>query len=112
MQSFLAIFLSVLSLAISVRADLHPDCVCNNGGTYIWRMTTNACTVYNDAGYQWGGSAYNTDSGRCVANEGAQLGGNEWEAACKQVASSGFACVSGVGTCFANPDDVRGDCAA
>ncbi|KAI0886535.1 uncharacterized protein GGS22DRAFT_114782 [Annulohypoxylon maeteangense] len=110
MQFLVSFCLSFAFLAVSVRGDLHPDCVCNNGGTYVWRMTTNACTVYNNAAYQWGGSNYNTASGRCDANSGAQLGGNEWEAACKSVAKTGFQCVDGVGTCFADPDEVRGSC--
>ncbi|KAI1635812.1 hypothetical protein F4809DRAFT_650980 [Biscogniauxia mediterranea] len=110
MQLISSICLSLAFLAVSVRGDLHPDCVCTNDGTYNWRMTLKACTVYNDAGYQWGGSTYDTPSGRCDANANSQLGGNEWEAACKSVASSGFQCVDGTGTCFATPDSVRGSC--
>ncbi|XDG07722.1 hypothetical protein ABKA04_007337 [Annulohypoxylon sp. FPYF3050] len=110
MQFFTSLYLSFALLAVSVRGDLHPDCVCNNDGTYNWRMTTVACTKYNDAGYQWGGSTYDTPSGRCDAASGAQIAGKEWEAACKAIASSGFQCVDGVGTCFANPDSVRGSC--
>lgn len=39
-----------------------------------------------------------------------RLGGNEWEAACRQIAKDGFECADGQGTCFAKPKDVRGRC--
>ncbi|KAI0594885.1 hypothetical protein F4775DRAFT_595773 [Biscogniauxia sp. FL1348] len=110
MQFPTTISLGLVYLAVSVNADLHPDCVCNNGGTYNWRMTINACTMYNDAGYKWGGSVYNTPTGRCNAAASSNIAGKEWEASCKSVATQGFQCVDGIGTCYADPDGVRGSC--
>ncbi|KAH8688516.1 hypothetical protein BGZ61DRAFT_518561 [Ilyonectria robusta] len=92
-------------------ADLHENCACNNGDAYNWRMTTAACTTYDDAQYQWGGVTYDSPSGRCVKeNDTDRLAGDQWETACKDAAKNGFACSDGLGTCFANPDDVSGAC--
>ncbi|KAH8660551.1 hypothetical protein BX600DRAFT_523543 [Xylariales sp. PMI_506] len=99
-----------LTFAGVVLGDLHASCTCHNGDSYNWRITTAACTVYNDAGYQWGGAEYDTPSGRCTADSDASIAGDQWEAACKSVATTGFQCSSGEGTCFAEPDDVRGWC--
>ncbi|KAM0545756.1 hypothetical protein ACHAPJ_011180 [Fusarium lateritium] len=107
----LAKVLSAFLFLSVVTADLHPNCACHNGDSYNWRITTNACTDYNDAGYKWGGATYNGTSGRCTqANAEAQLAGKEWEAACKKIAQAGFPCADGEGTCYANPDEVRGRC--
>ncbi|KAI1504000.1 hypothetical protein F5X99DRAFT_406378 [Biscogniauxia marginata] len=111
MQFFSSLGLSLAFLAVSVLGDLHPDCACNNDGTSNSRITIDACTVYNDAKYEWGGSSFDDASGRCVAAEGAELAGKEWEAACKQISSKGFACPDSEGTCYAKTDDVRGSCA-
>ncbi|SPO03584.1 uncharacterized protein DNG_06267 [Cephalotrichum gorgonifer] len=107
--------LSLLSAAVllvsSVMADLHDSCTCHNGDSYNWRMTTAACTVYDEAKYQWGGTYYNSTTGRCTQRASEdQLGGNEWEDACKRIASTGFQCADGVGTCFANTEDIKGWC--
>ncbi|KAH8601887.1 hypothetical protein B0O99DRAFT_681001 [Bisporella sp. PMI_857] len=101
---------TVLGLAGSAFANLHPNCACHNGDSYNWRVTTLACQVYTDAGYEWGGGFYDSPSGRCVANDGSSLAGNEWEAACRTVATSGFDCADGIGKCFAFPESVRGRC--
>ena len=33
-------------------ADLHASCTCHNGDSYNWRMTTVACTAYDNANYK------------------------------------------------------------
>ncbi|KPM37538.1 hypothetical protein AK830_g9014 [Neonectria ditissima] len=94
-----------------VTADLHDSCACRNGDSEIARITTLACTAYNDAGYEWGGATYDEGTGRCVQTTADdQIAGDQWEAACQQIATAGFACVDGEGTCYANPDDVQGSC--
>ncbi|KAJ3522658.1 hypothetical protein NM208_g12767 [Fusarium decemcellulare] len=124
----LAKIFSAFLFLTAVTANLHDSCTCHNGDSYNWRMTTNACGKYNDAGYKWGGSVYDTPSGRVSkpyfnktvpnANDSSapkptqrpQLAGKEWEAACKEIAQTGFQCADGVGTCYADPDEVRGRC--
>ncbi|KAJ4005030.1 uncharacterized protein FIESC28_03237 [Fusarium coffeatum] len=103
--------LTVFVLLTAVTAKLHDNCACHNGDAYNFRMTIDACKVYNDAGYKWGGAAYDTPSGRCVqADAEAKLAGDQWEDACKEIASKGFPCADGKGTCYADPKDVRGRC--
>ncbi|RGP69512.1 hypothetical protein FSPOR_4616 [Fusarium sporotrichioides] len=107
----LAKVLSAFLFLSVVTADLHNNCACHNGDSYNFRMTMDACTVYNDAGYEWGGVAYDTPSGRCTqANAEAQIAGDQWEDACREVAAKGFPCADGKGTCFADPSEVRGRC--
>lgn len=37
--------------------------------------------------------------------------GKEWEAACREVGTTGFPCADGQGTCYqTNSDSVRGAC--
>ncbi|WQF78738.1 hypothetical protein CDEST_03752 [Colletotrichum destructivum] len=99
-------FLSVAS------ADLHDSCTCHNGDSYNWRITTKACELYASKNYKWGKGTYDTPSGRCVQNSGTdQLAGKEWEAACREVANSGFQCADGQGLyCKAPTNEVRGRC--
>ncbi|KAH6970624.1 hypothetical protein BKA56DRAFT_559006 [Ilyonectria sp. MPI-CAGE-AT-0026] len=107
----LARFIPAILFFALAAADLHDSCTCHNGDSYNWRMTTNACASYNDANYQWGGAFYDTPSGRCTQQSAEeQLAGDQWEAACKEIAKTGFQCSDGVGTCYANPDDVSGWC--
>ncbi|EKJ77356.1 hypothetical protein NXS19_010729 [Fusarium pseudograminearum] len=104
------VFSVVLFLSVAT-AKLHNNCACHNGDSYNFRMTMNACTVYDDADYQWGGVKYDTPSGRCTQEDAeAQIAGDQWEDACKEVAAKGFPCADGKGTCFANPKEVRGRC--
>ncbi|CAN8097004.1 unnamed protein product [Discula destructiva] len=106
-----SISLSAVMLFVGAAiADTHPECWCSNGGTYNWRITTNSCTAYSDKGYQWGTTTYNDASGLCVADSGAVIAGNEWSDSCKATASAGFACADGVGTCYANAEDVSASC--
>ncbi|SPJ72648.1 uncharacterized protein FTOL_02377 [Fusarium torulosum] len=103
--------LSAFLLLSAVTAKLHDNCACHNGDSYNWRMTIDACAEYNDAGYEWGGATYDTPSGRCVqATPEDKLAGDQWEDACRKIAQTGFACADGKGTCYANPDEVRGSC--
>ncbi|KAL6410107.1 hypothetical protein AUP68_06518 [Ilyonectria robusta] len=107
----LAKVFSVVLFFAFAAADLHDNCACDNGDSYNWRITTNACTMYNDANYKWGGASYDTASGRCTqATAEDQIAGKEWESACKEIAKAGFQCADGVGTCYVDPDDVRGRC--
>ncbi|KAF4974271.1 hypothetical protein FZEAL_8807 [Fusarium zealandicum] len=107
----LAKVLSAFLFLSVVTADLHNSCACHNGDSYNWRITTNACTEYNDAGYKWGGATYDGPAGRCTqASAEAQIAGKEWEAACKKIAQTGFQCADGEGTCYADPKKVRGRC--
>ncbi|KAH6892635.1 hypothetical protein B0T10DRAFT_458343 [Thelonectria olida] len=102
---------SVFAAINVVAANLHDNCHCRNGDSAYDRITTLACEAYNAAGYEWGGTTYNADTGSCVkATSEDKIAGKEWEAACRQIATSGFACADGEGTCYANSDDVRGDC--
>lgn len=50
--------------------DTHASCTCHNGDSYNWRMTTAACTVYNDAGYQVSKAASAQVLESCLANAG------------------------------------------
>ncbi|KAJ4328407.1 hypothetical protein N0V84_001090 [Fusarium piperis] len=107
----LAKTLSVFFFLTLATARLHDSCTCHNGDSYNWRMTTNACTDYNDSKFEWGGATYDTPSGRCTQITAEdKIAGKQWEAACKKIALSGFQCADGVGTCYADPDDVRGRC--
>jgi hypothetical protein len=36
--------------------------------------------------------------------------GDQWEEACKAIATAGFACADGQGTCYASTDDIKGWC--
>ncbi|KAM0208167.1 hypothetical protein ACHAQI_007177 [Fusarium lateritium] len=93
--------LSALFFLTAVTANLHDNCACHNGDSHNWRMTIDACTEYNDAGYEE----------QCVqATTEDKLAGDQWEDACRKVAQKGFGCADGKGTCYANPDDVRGRC--
>ncbi|RYP14499.1 hypothetical protein DL765_006335 [Monosporascus sp. GIB2] len=104
-------FSSSLALAPSVLAKNHPNCTCHNGDSYNWRITTLACKEYARSGYENSNVVYDTPSGRCVqATSGDYLMGDEWEAACRAIAQSGFECADGQGTCFAKTDSVRGWC--
>ncbi|KAM0356371.1 hypothetical protein ACHAPY_006827 [Fusarium culmorum] len=92
------VFSVVLFLSVAT-AKLHNNCACHNGDSYNYRMTMNACTVYDDADY------------KCTQEDAeAQIAGDQWEDACKEVAAKGFPCADGKGTCFANPKEVRGRC--
>ncbi|KAJ0382795.1 hypothetical protein COL922a_011804 [Colletotrichum nupharicola] len=89
---------------------LSAVCTCHNGDSYNWRMTTVACTEYNANEYPWGGTSYDTPSGRCYSEEGGYIEGDPWEFACKTIATKGFQCADGRGTCFADPEQVVGWC--
>ncbi|EKG20561.1 hypothetical protein MPH_02088 [Macrophomina phaseolina MS6] len=107
---FTASVLAVLS--VGVAANDHASCTCHNGDSYNWRITTVACDLYNRQKWANGKVYYDTPSGRCTQNDGTQyLMGNEWEAACRSAAKSGFPCADGVGTCFqSDEDEIRGWC--
>ncbi|KAF4775496.1 hypothetical protein HER10_EVM0011159 [Colletotrichum scovillei] len=112
MQFSIAKVASLFVLLSVASADLHDNCACDNGDSYNWRITTKACELYASKNYQWGKGTYNTETGRCVQNSASdQLAGKEWEAACREIASTGFDCADGKGLyCKANPDEVRGRC--
>ncbi|KAH8694417.1 hypothetical protein BGZ61DRAFT_532502 [Ilyonectria robusta] len=94
-----------------VAANLHDSCACRNGDSDNTRLTTLACTAYNEASYEWGSTTYDAASGRCVqATTEDQIAGKEWQAACQKIASSGFDCADGEGKCYASPDEVSGSC--
>ncbi|TPX13728.1 uncharacterized protein E0L32_005931 [Thyridium curvatum] len=103
--------LRVMLFSSVAMADLHTSCTCHNGDSYNWRMTTLACTSYDEAKYQWGGAVYDTPSGRCTQRTDAdRIAGDQWEEACQKIAKAGFQCVDGKGTCYADPASVRGSC--
>ncbi|KAK2037580.1 hypothetical protein LZ31DRAFT_580020 [Colletotrichum somersetense] len=103
--------LAAAFLFVSVAsANLHDSCTCHNSDSYNWRITTKACQLYARSNYQWGQAAYDTPSGRCVAASGAQIAGDQWEDACRQIAKSGFDCADGRGHCTADPDAIKGWC--
>ncbi|KAH7361109.1 hypothetical protein BKA66DRAFT_552291 [Pyrenochaeta sp. MPI-SDFR-AT-0127] len=54
--------------------------------------------------------AWDANAGRCVGSNGNYLMGKEWEAACRSIAGSGFACADGKGKCYAAKSQVRGRC--
>lgn len=54
--------------------------------------------------------SYNTESGRCTSASGNLIGGNEWEEACKKIATAGFDCADGQGKCYATTDAIKGWC--
>ncbi|KAF9871037.1 hypothetical protein CkaCkLH20_11454 [Colletotrichum karsti] len=112
MQFSIAKVASLFALVSVATANLHDNCACDNGDSYNWRITTKACELYSSKNYQWGVGVYDAPSGRCVKKtDNDQLAGKEWEAACREVASTGFDCADGKGLyCKANPDDVRGRC--
>ncbi|GKT66430.1 hypothetical protein ColTof4_03922 [Colletotrichum tofieldiae] len=99
-------------LFVSVAfADLHDSCTCHNGDSYNWRITTKACEVYSSKDYKWGKGTYDTPSGRCTkSGDSDQLAGDQWEAACREVAVAGFQCADGKGRCTADADQVKGWC--
>ncbi|KAI8271216.1 hypothetical protein K4K58_000094 [Colletotrichum sp. SAR11_239] len=103
-------FAGAFALLSAVMADPHGSCTCHNGDSYNWRMTTVACAEYNANEYPWGGTSYDTPSGRCYSKEGGYIEGDPWEFACKTIATRGFQCADGRGTCFADPDTVAGWC--
>ncbi|KZL69533.1 hypothetical protein CI238_00725 [Colletotrichum incanum] len=112
MQFSIAKVASIFFFLSVASADLHDSCTCHNGDSYNWRITTKACELYASKNYQWGKGTYDTPSGRCVKNsDNDQLAGKEWEAACREVATSGFQCADGEGLrCVAPTDEVRGRC--
>ncbi|OHF04127.1 hypothetical protein CORC01_00466 [Colletotrichum orchidophilum] len=112
MQFSIAKVASVFFLLSAASAKLHDSCTCHNGDSYNWRITIKACSLYASKNYQWGNGTYNTESGRCTQNTANdQLAGDQWEDACREIASSGFDCADGKGLyCKASPDDVRGWC--
>ncbi|ORY68458.1 uncharacterized protein BCR38DRAFT_472016 [Pseudomassariella vexata] len=111
MQFSVSITLSALALfAGSVLGDLHSQCTCMNGDSAIARITTDACTAYTAAAYQWGTATYDEASSECVADSGSNIAGDQWQSACQEVAKAGYACADGVGTCYASVDDVKGSC--
>ncbi|GKT55920.1 hypothetical protein ColTof4_11667 [Colletotrichum tofieldiae] len=112
MQLSIAKVASIFFFLSVASADLHDSCTCHNGDSYNWRITTKACELYASKNYQWGKGTYDTPSGRCVKNsDNDQLAGKEWEAACREVATSGFQCADGQGLrCNAPTDEVRGRC--
>ncbi|KAK1974176.1 hypothetical protein LZ30DRAFT_741270 [Colletotrichum cereale] len=95
----------------AASADLHDNCACHNGDSYNWRITIKACELYSSKKYQWGPTTYDTPSGRCTKDaDWAQIAGDQWEEACRDVAKTGFDCFDGKGHCTADPDVVRGRC--
>ncbi|TDZ54521.1 hypothetical protein CTRI78_v006269 [Colletotrichum trifolii] len=112
MQLSIAKVASLFALVSVASANLHDACACHNGDSYNWRITTKACELYSSKNYQWGVAVYDEASGRCVKKtDNDQIAGNEWEDACREIASTGYQCPDGKGLyCKANPDDVRGRC--
>ncbi|KAI8244265.1 hypothetical protein K4K57_000771 [Colletotrichum sp. SAR 10_99] len=113
MQFSIAKVASLFVLLSVASADLHDNCACHNGDSYNWRITTKACELYSSKNYEWGVGVYDEASGRCVKKtDNDQIAGNEWEAACREVATGeGFACADGKGLyCKADSDSVRGRC--
>ncbi|KAI3390951.1 hypothetical protein diail_8325 [Diaporthe ilicicola] len=96
--------LAVLAaFAGAALADMHSSCACNNGG-FNWRITSPACDAYGN------GVSYDTASGHCISEDGDALDGDQWQAHCQTVATEGFACADGKGTCYASTENVRGSC--
>lgn len=80
-------------------ADPHGSCTCHNGDSYNWRMTTVACAEYDANEYpvyktlspsnttpedkhqltfpQWGGTSYDTPSGRVSKAQQPSVGWRE-----------------------------------
>ncbi|WYZ33996.1 hypothetical protein EsH8_I_000272 [Colletotrichum jinshuiense] len=112
MQFTIAKVASLFVLFSVAAADLHDSCACHNGDSYNWRITTKACELYASKSYQWGAGTYDSASGRCVKNsDNDSIAGKEWEAACREVANTGFACADGQGLyCKAPTNEVRGRC--
>lgn len=54
--------------------------------------------------------SYVTDTGRCTSSSGSLLDGDRWQAACQKIATDGFACADGQGTCYADSASVKGSC--
>ncbi|KAF9878765.1 hypothetical protein CkaCkLH20_03665 [Colletotrichum karsti] len=109
---------AVAFLVLSVEARWHYSCTCHNGGSYIWRITSNACSSYNSYIFQtWPDSQnsvrYDTPSGRCtsVGPGGNVIDGDTMERMCKETAQNGFPCANNnAHTCFAEPDSVSSWC--
>ncbi|EFQ27407.1 hypothetical protein CGRA01v4_04486 [Colletotrichum graminicola] len=112
MQFSIAKIASVFALLSVASADLHDHCSCGNSDSYNWRITIKACELYASKNYEWGKTVYDTPSGNCVkATDTDQIAGDQWEEACREVATSGFQCADGQGLrCTAPPDEVRGWC--
>lgn len=55
---------------------------------------------------------YDATTGRCTstADTGNQIDGDSWHAACNKIATEGFACADGQGTCYADVDAIGGWC--
>ncbi|KAF6801189.1 hypothetical protein CSOJ01_11919 [Colletotrichum sojae] len=69
MQFHSSALAAVAFLVLSAEARWHYSCTCHNGGSYIWRITSNACSSYNSYIFQtWPDSQnsvrYDTPSGR------------------------------------------------
>ncbi|GKT45880.1 uncharacterized protein ColSpa_06061 [Colletotrichum spaethianum] len=111
MQLFIAKITAIFLLFSFAFANLHDSCKCRNSESDNSRMTTSACETYSNKNYKWGKSAYDAASGLCIkSSQTDQIAGNEWEAACREVAVSGFPCADGKGHCTADPNEVRGKC--
>ncbi|KAH6700653.1 hypothetical protein DL95DRAFT_417104 [Leptodontidium sp. 2 PMI_412] len=94
----------------SVLANNHASCFCSNGDSANTRIASPACQYYAKQGYSNSDVSWNSGTGRCVANSGSYLMGDQWEAACRSIASSGFNCLDGRGKCYASTGQVRGRC--